>query len=435
VILEVDEVGYADAVEAFRAGNHAAAHLVSRLTTQLAGTGHMAGTDTGAAEFAAAYDDTASETLRALVDATHALATLGRTTAACDTRHREAEHAAITPGAVVDPGCTPPPADSWLAPLPTTPPTALGGDDPHLSDHENWILDHAGGIVWPDGNPTRLRSAATAWRTTAESVHGLTDTLTTAADALHTQRSPEIPLALAACDDLRTVLLDLADQCSALATQCDDYAAAIETAHTALRALLTELLMMVVEGMVVSAALAAVTAGAGAAAGLATIAARIATTAPRFHHILTLLRAARTAATTALRTTHAGVTAARARLTRFLRVPVRRPTSFGPRSLGAAHRLRYEASPKHHVFSRGRASPPPREAQEALDFSVPLGPTTSRRISVDPGTGSFVVFDETTEGVFHGHLRSWNELTHTMQNALVRSGTVDRKGRLLEGGE
>jgi hypothetical protein len=323
VILEVDEVGYADAVEAFRAGNHAAAHLVSRLTTQLAGTGHMAGTDTGAAEFAAAYDDTASETLRALVDATHALATLGRTTAACDTRHREAEHAAITPGAVVDPGCTPPPADSWLAPLPTTPPTALGGDDPHLSDHENWILDHAGGIVWPDGNPTRLRSAATAWRTTAESVHGLTDTLTTAADALHTQRSPEIPLALAACDDLRTVLLDLADQCSALATQCDDYAAAIETAHTALRALLTELLMMVVEGMVVSAALAAVTAGAGAAAGLATIAARIATTAPRFHHILTLLRAARTAATTALRTTHAGVTAARARLTRFLRVPVR----------------------------------------------------------------------------------------------------------------
>ncbi|GAA1478242.1 hypothetical protein GCM10009623_26880 [Nocardioides aestuarii] len=323
MILAVDEVGYADAVEAFRSANHAAASLTSRLAADLAATGAMAGTDSGAEEFAAAYDGAAGETVAGLGDAARALDTVGRTTAACDTRHRDSERAAIIPGAVVDPGCAPPPADSWLTPLPSTPPSSLGGDSPALSDQENWILDQVGGILWPDGSPERLRAAAAAWRRTAEALPGLASTCTVAGDALATQRSPEIPLALAATDELRAGLLSLADQCGSLATQCDAYATAIETAHAALRALLTEILMMVVEGMVVSAVLGAVSLGAGAAAGTAAIAVRIAAKAPRFHQILSVLRAARTGYTTAIRTTHTAAAAARARLARFLRVPAR----------------------------------------------------------------------------------------------------------------
>jgi hypothetical protein len=33
---------------------------------------------------------------------------------------------------------------------------------------------------------------------------------------------------------------------------------------------------------------------------------------------------------------------------------------------------------------------------------------------------------------FHGHVRSWDQLTSEMQNALRRSGLVDRKGRILK---
>ena len=65
---------------------------------------------------------------------------------------------------------------------------------------------------------------------------------------------------------------------------------------------------------------------------------------------------------------------------------------------------------------------------------MPIGVTTTRRVSIDPDTLRFVVFDETTHGVFHGHVREWGELSHTMQNALRRAGLVDRRGRILDGG-
>lgn len=47
--------------------------------------------------------------------------------------------------------------------------------------------------------------------------------------------------------------------------------------------------------------------------------------------------------------------------------------------------------------------------------------------------GDFVVFDRTSEGVFHGHVRPWNELTPQKQNTLRRSGMADRRGRILVG--
>ena len=76
MILAVDEVGYADAVEAFRSANHAAATTTSRLAGDLAPTSAMAGTDSGAADFAAAYDGAAGALLGGLDDATRALAVL-----------------------------------------------------------------------------------------------------------------------------------------------------------------------------------------------------------------------------------------------------------------------------------------------------------------------------------------------------------------------
>ena len=43
----------------------------------------------------------------------------------------------------------------------------------------------------------------------------------------------------------------------------------------------------------------------------------------------------------------------------------------------------------------------------------------------------FVVFYETSPGVFHGHVRTWSELTQSMQNALVKAGLAKRNEKIL----
>jgi hypothetical protein len=97
-------------------------------------------------------------------------------------------------------------------------------------------------------------------------------------------------------------------------------------------------------------------------------------------------------------------------------------------------KLTWEPSPKHGREQRGRANPAPTNPEETLGRSVPLGPNTARRVSADPKTGEYAVFDETYPGtgVYHGHARSWDELKQPQKNALVRGGLTDRRGRILE---
>ncbi|MFN8510689.1 MAG: hypothetical protein U0Z75_09095 [Deinococcaceae bacterium] len=93
-----------------------------------------------------------------------------------------------------------------------------------------------------------------------------------------------------------------------------------------------------------------------------------------------------------------------------------------------------ESSPKHHQNSRGGfASTPPTNAQETLKGSILIKPTTSRRVGVDKRTGEFAVFDETHNGsgIYHGHIRKWEDLTQEMKNALLNSGVVNKKGKIL----
>jgi hypothetical protein len=94
---------------------------------------------------------------------------------------------------------------------------------------------------------------------------------------------------------------------------------------------------------------------------------------------------------------------------------------------------RYEPSPKHGTSQRGDVAPAPSNGQAALDRSVQIKPTTTRRVGVDAKSQEIVVFDETHpgQGIFHGHVRSWGELRPEMQNALRRAGLVDGRGRIV----
>jgi hypothetical protein len=100
---------------------------------------------------------------------------------------------------------------------------------------------------------------------------------------------------------------------------------------------------------------------------------------------------------------------------------------------GSSGAPRYEPSPKHGQTQRGDVAASPRDGQAALDRSVQVKPTSTRRVGVDAANQEIVVFDETYPGqqVFHGHVRSWGELRPEMQAALRRAGLVDARGRII----
>jgi len=99
---------------------------------------------------------------------------------------------------------------------------------------------------------------------------------------------------------------------------------------------------------------------------------------------------------------------------------------------GAMRRHQYEASPKHGATARGNIGAAPRNGQNALDASVQVKDTSPRRVGIDYQTGEIVVFDETHPGagIFHGHVRSWNQLSQEMKTALYESGLTTKKGKI-----
>lgn len=104
-----------------------------------------------------------------------------------------------------------------------------------------------------------------------------------------------------------------------------------------------------------------------------------------------------------------------------------------PRSSSNEQGLRFQPSPKHGRTQRGNAAPEPSNPQSTLEDSISFNPNTTRRVGVDYRTGEFAVFDETFNGsgIYHGHVRTWNELTQQMQSALRRAGLVTSKGKIL----
>ena len=167
------------------------------------------------------------------------------------------------------------------------------------------------------------------WRTAADGLDGLTDHCREAVCAFETQRSPEIPIAVAATDELAAAIREVAGQLVAVAGSCEEYAAQVDARRAEIRALLREILQMVVEGLVVSAAIGLITGGAGAVAGTTAVVARVAAQAPRFAAILSALRAAVATSTAYLRTTHAALRASRLRMAKFVNARLAMRNEFG----------------------------------------------------------------------------------------------------------
>ena len=215
------------------------------------------------------------------------------------------------------------------------------------------MLDRVEGFVWPDADVERLREAGRAWRGAAAGLDDLAADCAIACAAFETQRSPEIPLAIAATTDLRDTLTGLAVSCTEFGAHCGAHADAVEQKRAEILALVHEILAIVVEGIVIGVALGAVTAGIGAAGGATAIAARVAGFS-RFAAILTSLRTLTVSTAASVRVTHDAIRARRLRLEPFLGVPVR--SEAGQLSLGTARwRAGWLARHEHsgsHTLSR-----------------------------------------------------------------------------------
>ncbi|MBQ3599583.1 MAG: hypothetical protein II992_00055, partial [Lachnospiraceae bacterium] len=90
----------------------------------------------------------------------------------------------------------------------------------------------------------------------------------------------------------------------------------------------------------------------------------------------------------------------------------------------------YEKADYHGNKNNAVKNKAPNKGQDALDNSVAIGSNTTRRVGISDG--EIVVFDETTSGNFHGHVRSWNELSETMKAVLRKAGMVNKKGKIVQ---
>ena len=95
----------------------------------------------------------------------------------------------------------------------------------------------------------------------------------------------------------------------------------------------------------------------------------------------------------------------------------------------------FEDAPYHgrsvQTGPRGVKSAAPRDGAAALRNSYRVSDSAPRRIGVDIANKEIVVLDRTKEGLWHGHVRDWNQLTQAMRSTLIKNGLADPRGRII----
>jgi hypothetical protein len=284
----IEAAPLAESSSVFEHANQSAALVHDTLRRRLSGCGSMAGDASVSADFAAAYDDAALSALAAVGDLVEAFSACGRLTSATLTNHGHAENHSLISGRTVF--TSTPCVAGYVAVLPCSLPSSLGGDLGGMPGWASWILDRVEGFVWPDADVPRLREAASAWRDASYQVAGLPSYCSTAVRSFSLLRSPELPIAIEVTQSLATRCESVAEQCAVLARACDSYADHVEEQRAAVLDLVHDLLRDAVIIQGIGIVLGAFTAGSTAEAALVINAARIAAAAPRLLRIIQTLR-------------------------------------------------------------------------------------------------------------------------------------------------
>jgi len=87
----------------------------------------------------------------------------------------------------------------------------------------------------------------------------------------------------------------------------------------------------------------------------------------------------------------------------------------------------YEPAPYHGKNSSGVKNAAPIDGQSALNNSLPIDANGTRRIAIE---GDHFVILDGTDGVYHGHQRTWDELLQHQKNVLISAGLTTPKGKI-----
>jgi len=293
--LAVDPDEYVAASSAFARVRGDSRQVVSTLAGALDGSSGMGGSDNAGTEWAHGYDEAAQQGLGATAALSNACGQVSLLLGASGQNHAHADAASTIGG-----------GDSTLVMGPVIPPLAApslpsaaggsGGGPPGWSLVESLV-----GYAWPNGHQDQLRTAQRAWQTAAESLTAGAAPVPGAVSRLGAQQSPEIPAAVATCQQVGTHLGDLSSVLTQIGGSCGEYAAHLDQAHHQILSELKDLIIQTAAIEAGGAVLAFFTAGLDEIAAQAAVAARIAIVAARIRRIIEVLIEAARAVATAVR--------------------------------------------------------------------------------------------------------------------------------------
>lgn len=279
--------------DGWRQVHQEAAAAVARLAGVLQSSAGMAGTDSGAHAWASKYDplcggcDGAAGLMECASAAVIAAGQVTDLLYATAVNHQNADEQSAFDNRnppVVAPEKTP----VFLEPAI---PSAEGGH----ADVPTWwhtIQAYVQGELWPNGHQHQLHNAARAWRDCGASLRAAAFMGNSATPYLSNQKSPEIPAAVANCNQTRDAMNSAAEGCDVAAKACDDYASAIDAAHNNIIHEMESLGATVAVTEIVAAVLIPFTAGASEAVSKVVDVSRLAATGARIAEFIRAFRAA-----------------------------------------------------------------------------------------------------------------------------------------------
>jgi hypothetical protein len=210
--------------------------VITTLTTSLSGCNGMAGDDPAGAAFGRTYNASASKLLEAMATTRNGLCRLGDGVRVSAHNYSAAEVLSNVSG-----HGEPLPAPHQTGSISAGSAPSAVGDGVAAPAGWGWVSKYIG-MIWPNGDSAKLRSAAAAW-TSAGTNFEVGEILGAAGPmgSIGAQQIPEGPAIAAAFSAANRSASGILQQCATIATQLTSLAGKIDTVHAAILDLLSRI--------------------------------------------------------------------------------------------------------------------------------------------------------------------------------------------------
>ena len=210
--------------------------VITTLTTSLSGCNGMAGDDPAGAAFGRTYNSSASKLLEAMATTRNGLCRLGDGVRISAHNYSAAEALSNVSG-----HGQPLPAPHQTGSISAGSAPSAVGDGVAAPAGWGWVSKYIG-MIWPNGDSAKLRSAAAAW-TSAGTNFEVGEILGAAGPmgSIGAQQIPEGPAIAAAFSATNRSASGILQQCATIATQLTSLAGKIDTVHAAILDLLSRI--------------------------------------------------------------------------------------------------------------------------------------------------------------------------------------------------